>query len=232
LPAQGSHRSVRGHIRPYGSSSNPFASPRHDAAATRHSLSGGVTVTPHESSKPLRCFSPTAWLLDASLPIPRVLAAKFPGFFGTIKALRLPAAHPAALRFLRLAVPWDHASFAPAVAACGNFGPGVGQPVSPPGLPSMETTGSPKFLGNPNSRLHMFFDPGRPSRPRPLRNACVAPATGTTKAPTMRQFRGSIAWLSGSPPTYHLSVVRLPAQDWLPGAGQALLGGLSPAGLR
>ena len=27
LPAQGSHRSVRGHIRPYGSSSNPFASP-------------------------------------------------------------------------------------------------------------------------------------------------------------------------------------------------------------
>lgn len=26
---------------------------------------------------------------------------------------------------------------------------------------------------------------------------------GTTKAPTMKDFRGSIAWLSGSPPTYH-----------------------------
>jgi hypothetical protein len=37
-------------------------------------------------------------------------------------------------------------------------------------------------------------------------------------------FRGSIAWLSGSPPTFHVS-----AQGWLPGAGQALLDGLSPA---
>ena len=38
-----------------------------------------------------------------------------------------------------------------------------------PGLPCreffVETTGSPKFLGNPNSRLHMFSDPGRPMRP-------------------------------------------------------------------
>ena len=31
----------------------------------------------------------------------------------------------------------------------------------------------------------------------------MAPAKGTTKAPTMRDFRGSIAWLSGSLPTYH-----------------------------
>jgi len=29
----------------------------------------------------------------------------------------------------------------------------------------METTGAPKFLGNPDSRLPMFFDPGRPMRP-------------------------------------------------------------------
>ncbi len=25
----------------------------------------------------------------------------------------------------------------------------------------VETTGSPRFLGNPNIHLHMFFDPGR-----------------------------------------------------------------------
>ena len=31
----------------------------------------------------------------------------------------------------------------------------------------------------------------------------MAPAQGTTKAPTTIDFRGSIAWLSGSPPTYH-----------------------------
>jgi hypothetical protein len=41
-----------------------------------------------------------------------------------------------------------------------------------PGIPvrvsSVETTGAPKFLGNPNSRLHMVSDPGRPKRPRPI----------------------------------------------------------------
>ena len=35
----------------------------------------------------------------------RVLRGEFPCFNGTIKALRLPAARPAALRYLRLAVP-------------------------------------------------------------------------------------------------------------------------------
>ncbi len=38
----------------------------------------------------------------------RVLQGEFPCFNGTIKALRLPAAHPTALRFLRLAVPRLH----------------------------------------------------------------------------------------------------------------------------
>ena len=35
----------------------------------------------------------------------RVLRGEFPCFSGIIKALRLPAARPAALRYLRLAVP-------------------------------------------------------------------------------------------------------------------------------
>ena len=38
----------------------------------------------------------------------RVLRGEFPCFNGTIKALRLPAARPTALRFLRLAVPRLH----------------------------------------------------------------------------------------------------------------------------
>jgi hypothetical protein len=37
--------------------------------------------------------------------LPRVLRGEFPCFNGTIKALRLPVARPAALRCLRLAVP-------------------------------------------------------------------------------------------------------------------------------
>ena len=38
----------------------------------------------------------------------RVLRDQFPGFISTMRVLRLLAAHPAALRFLRLAVPRLH----------------------------------------------------------------------------------------------------------------------------
>ncbi len=62
------------------------------------------------------------------------------------------------------------------------------------------------------------------------RNRRVAPAIETTEAPTTTTFRGSIAWLSGSPPTHHALVSRN-VQGWLPGAGQALPDGLSPARL-
>ncbi len=41
----------------------------------------------------------------------RVLQGEFPCFNSTIKALRLPVAHPAALRCLRLAVPRTHSLF-------------------------------------------------------------------------------------------------------------------------
>lgn len=104
---------------------------------------------------------------DASLPSPGSARAFVPPLHRYYQALRLPAGHLAALRFLRLAILRDHAFFAPGVAACGDDGPGVGHSVSPPEFSSVETTGSPKFLGNPNSRLHMFSDPGRPMRSRP-----------------------------------------------------------------
>src|SRR5208337_4621183 len=71
---------------------------------------------------------------ESMYPMPRFpprgpLGRLFPRFLGTIKALRLPAAHPAAFRFLHLAVPREHASFAPVVATCDNVGPGVGHSV-------------------------------------------------------------------------------------------------------
>src|SRR3954467_8285000 len=50
------------------------------------------------------------------------------------EALRLPAALPAALRCLRLAVPRLHPSFVPVAAGCADHGPGVGHPVPPPGI--------------------------------------------------------------------------------------------------
>jgi hypothetical protein len=58
----------------------------------------------------------------------------FPRFDGTTKALRLPAGPPAALRCLRLAVPWLHPDFALGGAGCVSAEPGVGHPVSPAGI--------------------------------------------------------------------------------------------------
>src|SRR5208283_3070684 len=79
----------------------------------------------------------------------------------------------------------DHARFAPAAAACGNVVPGVVHPVSPSGHSSMETTGSPKFLGNldcPSARV--LADAGRTDRTRPLRCSSAAPGPPGAKAPT------------------------------------------------
>ena len=62
-------------------------------------------------------------------------------------------------------------------------------------------------------------------RPRPAETSqtnCGTLAWPPLSARRRRQredFRGSIARLSGSPPTYHATVIRLTAQGWLPGAG-------------
>ena len=48
----------------------------------------------------------------------------------------------------------------PRRASVSAVGPGVGHPVSPAGNSSMETTGSPTFLGNPCAYA-LLFDPGR-----------------------------------------------------------------------
>jgi hypothetical protein len=88
--------------------------------------------------------------------LPRVLRGKFPCFCGSIKALRLPAAHPAALRCLRLAVPQRSlVLFAPPRTSAPP-GPGVGNPVAPAGICAEETTGSPRFPGNPDCPFALF----------------------------------------------------------------------------
>ncbi len=90
---------------------------------------------------------------------------EFPGFIGTIKTLRLPAVPLAALRFLRTSdTTGSRNASLPQRLRDAARGPGVGRPVAPSGMASVETTGTPKFPGNPNTRLLMFFDPGRPNR--------------------------------------------------------------------
>src|SRR5262249_8285574 len=88
--------------------------------------------------------------------LPRVLRGEFPCFAGTTKALRLPAAHPAALRCLRLAVPQRSlVRFAPRRTSAPP-GPGVGHPVAPAGIITEETTGSPRFPRNPDCPFAVF----------------------------------------------------------------------------
>ncbi len=49
----------------------------------------------------------------------------------------------------------------PRRASVAAVGPGVGHPVAPAGTASMETTGSPTFLGNLDCAYALLFDPGR-----------------------------------------------------------------------
>ena len=125
---------------------------------------------------------------DSMLPMPRFPprgphGRLFPRFIGTIKALRLPAVPPAALRCLRLAVPRDHAFVSLPRRPVRPPGLGLFTRYPRPGCFAVETTGSPKFLGNPDSRLHMFSTPAGRRVSRPLRRRCVAPGTERAKAP-------------------------------------------------
>jgi len=103
--------------------------------------------------------------------------------------------------------------------------PGVGHPVPPAGIQSVETTGSPTFLGNPHSALALLSDPGRTD----ASGHCDAP-TRPPLCPRRRlphsYFRGSITrlrhWLS----TLRSAGYPYTTQDSLPAVGQTLPDGL------
>jgi len=156
----------------------------------------------------------------------------FPRFAGTIKALRLPVVLPAALRYLRLAVPRDHARFAPGIAACGNAGPGG----CSPGIPIRDC-----FRGDDrNSQV-----PGEPQfpfahvlRPRPadasltLAGRSRGPRTGNDGDADNNRLSRLNSMAFGLAAYVSRGWLPVLAQGWLPGAGQALLDGLPPAGFR
>ena len=153
----------------------------------------------------------------------RVPRDQFPGFIGNMKVLRLPAAHLAALRFLRLAIPRLH-------SLCSLLGGRVrrqGQELVTrylrPGF-AEEASGSPKFLENLNCSFAMFqSDAGRTACTRPIQCSSVAPGMQTAKAPTKGlSALNSIAFGLA----VYASPGSLPSttQDSLPVAGQALDG--------
>ena len=138
---------------------------------------------------PPRCCLPTVELLDAPLPSSGSKSVQVP---------RLPRYYQGAMTSCR---PFRRASlpslgdttqafvFRPhAAERCRQRFSGVGHPVPPAGILSVETAGSPTFLGNPHCALALLFDPGGSDTPWPWRCAGAAPALSTTKAPALTSF--------------------------------------------
>ena len=158
--------------------------------------------------------------------LPRVLRGEFPCFGGTIEALRLPAARPAALRCLRLAVPQRPlVLFAPRRTSAPPK-PGVGDPVAPAGTSLRKRQDLPSSWRTPIVRLPMFHtDAGRTADTRPLRCRDMALGHRTAKAPakglsTLNSMAFGLAVYASQ------CGLPRPTQNSLPAAGQALLGGL------
>ena len=169
-------------------------------------------------------------MVRSAASLRRVPWGRFPDFSGSISELRLLAARPAALRFLRLAVP-RVALFAPA---------GVGIPPGP-GRTCMAAVRGPRLRWRrrdlPGSwatpacmpRSPTPAEPPAPSQSR-RRRWCL-PRPSRRRLPRSRQFRGSItrparlpvyASQPGSPPD-HATL----GSGWLACLGRS---GLSPAG--
>ena len=120
-----------------GSSSHDFAT-----SAIRRRFVDTVQVTVY-----LLCF-PRRFMRRRPLPSPWSLRL-VPLGQQYYETLRLPAVRLAALRFLRLAIPSFRPWFVPTAWDLTVDHPGVGLPGSRR-LLSMETTGSPKFPGDPS----------------------------------------------------------------------------------
>jgi len=172
--------------------------------------------------------------------VPRCVSG-FPRFIGTIRALRLPAARPAALRFLRLAVPSTRSRrFAPADPAnAWAGGPGlVGRSASPcRGSGRRRRQDLPSSWGTPIAPSPGSSTPAGPVASDPIaQRPGAAPVAGTSRAPALRLSRLN-------PPALVLAVYasprRLPAKDarrasgcWSGSAGRAFTRRVPTRGFR
>src|SRR6516164_1089910 len=176
---QGSHGSGRACINASGSSADRLALPERVPATIRASYVDRV-----RNLDVLHLFPSLGSAGRRFASLPRVLRGEFPCFSGTIEALRLPAARPAALRRLRLAVPQRSlVLFAPRRTSAPPK-PGVGNPVTPAGMSLRRRQDLPSSWGTPIVRLRMFpTDAGRTAGTRPVRCRGVALGHRTAKAP-------------------------------------------------
>ena len=159
--------------------------------------------------------------------LPRVLGgASSPA--STVLSGRYDFLSPISPRFVSFAWRYHssaHVSPVPRLSAAAGESPGVGHPVSPAGSGSVETAGSPTFLGNPHRALALLSDPGRTDASGHYDASAWPPLCPRRRLP-QRSFRGSITRLR-----HWLSTLRRPGcpdatQDSLPAVGQTLPDGL------
>ena len=160
----------------------------------------------------------------------RVLRGEFPCFDGTTKALRLPAARPAALRCLRLAVPpaCTRSVRSPAdecAAGARSWSPGIsGRDFRGGDDRISQVPGEPQV-----SVCHVQSTPAGLRAPDRY-GAAAWPLVCEKQRLPRKVFRRSIAWRSGSLSTLRRAGYPASTQDSLPAVGQTLLDGLLPAG--
>ena len=141
------------------------------------------------------------------------------------KALRLPAAPPALLRFLRFAVPPLASYFAPAGTRRSARGPGVIHRIPQSRFIDGNDRTS-QVPGGPRYERAVLSDPGGTSALGHCRASVLSSAKWTTSTPNdYQKFRGSIAR-----PAHSLSTLRrvgypTTTQDSLSGGWPALPGG-------
>jgi len=153
----------------------------------------------------------------------RVRRDPFPGFLSTIRTLRLPADHPAALRCLRLAVPPSH-------LAIRSDRPEMGQPIGQECFGCGHPKGRavrwnrrdlPSSWGAPMARSPCSLTPVGQPVPDHFGMA-VLPPLRIRRRRQHCAFRGSITPLPSSLCTLRQVDRSTTAQHSLPGAGQAL----------
>ena len=128
-----------------------------------------------------------------------------PASHGTTEVLRLPAARPAALRFLRLAVPRMRPPIrsrrlrTPSAVGLDLWSPGA-----PAGIRSRRSQGSPRFLGNPLVCMPCSHDPGGTLDARPIRRGgCCLPFSPRRRLPDIQSLGAQLPR-----PAHSLSTLR------------------------
>jgi hypothetical protein len=144
LPTSAPHGSGRAQFR------HPALQARNSPVTSRSRPCGAIRRRPVEMGSGLGVpgISPSGGLMAWRLLPSTGSLGSVPPLQRYYSTLRLPIAHPATLRCLRVAVSRSHPPFAPLAAGCAGHGPGVGNPVTPAGM-CREGEGASQVPGEP-----------------------------------------------------------------------------------